>query len=898
MGKLGEIWRRVEMLVRREEFGRDLEEEMRLHREMKERELLRDAASKGGTAAISGDNQQEARYAAARAFGNVTVLRERGREAWGWRWLEDFARDLRFGSRILGKNWGFTFIAVMTLALGIGANTAIFSVVDAVLLKPLPYRDAERLVAVWFTEMGHPGTKIFAPYRDFQEFTQHNRSFEELSAVTWAVPGEILSWQGSAHHVLAIPADVNFFRLLGMPAAEGRTFSPEDLHAGCTVVLADAFWKGELGGAPGVVGSTLTLNEKSCNVAGVMPRAFNFYPKATSLWTLITPDSVFSKQPLESVIGIFGRLKPGVTLANAEAEMAALHQSVISAAPAGNWVEHIAPIVRDMREQFTWLAGRNLRITLLVLSAAVGFVLLIGCVNVANLLLGRAAGRQRELAVRGALGSSRSRLMRQLVTESLLIAVLGAGVGTLLALAGVRYFDGSNLIELPPGNRVALDLRVLGFTMVVATGTALLFGLLPAWWMSHFDLNEMLKQASGTLAKTREGWASRLLVVGEIAMSLVLLALSGLLIMSFVRLGTAPLGFRADHLITAKMALPPGWYATLGRRSAFYEKLDGRLAALPGAEGATLASALPPYGGSPNRVSLAGKPFLENVEAISEQDVSATYFSVLGIPLLQGRRFDLRDREDGQQVAIVNQEMARRYFGDQDPIGRQIKLGRPESDVPWLTVVGVVGNEKRGSVYQEMGYLDQAFVYRPLRQAAGLTMEIAIRQTGNTAILQDTLQNEVSQLDGEVPVFDFKTMDDRYAEALAHPRFRTMLMTALAGLALALAAIGIYGVLAQQVSQRTPEIGIRVALGATRGAILWMVLRQGGGLALSGIVLGVTVGIAAAKLISSMLFNVDLTNAATFSGVSILLGTVALVAAYLPARRAAKLDPMVVLRQE
>jgi predicted permease len=297
-------------------------------------------------------------------------------------------------------------------------------------------------------------------------------------------------------------------------------------------------------------------------------------------------------------------------------------------------------------------------------------------------------------------------------------------------------------------------------------------------------------------------------------------------------------------------------------------------------------------------VSLAGKPFLENVEAISEQDVSATYFSVLGIPLLQGRRFDLRDREDGQQVAIVNQEMARRYFGDQDPIGRQIKLGRPESDVPWLTVVGVVGNEKRGSVYQEMGYLDQAFVYRPLRQAAGLTMEIAIRQTGNTAILQDTLQNEVSQLDGEVPVFDFKTMDDRYAEALAHPRFRTMLMTALAGLALALAAIGIYGVLAQQVSQRTPEIGIRVALGATRGAILWMVLRQGGGLALSGIVLGVTVGIAAAKLISSMLFNVDPTNAATFSGVSILLGTVALVAAYLPARRAAKLDPMVVLRQE
>jgi predicted permease len=887
MGKFGEIWRRVVMLARRDAAARELAEEMGAHREMKERELI-----------AGGADSDEARYAASRSFGNAMSLSERGRQAWDWRWLEDFAQDLQFGARVLRKNPGFTATAVLTLALGIGVNTAIFSVVDAVLLKPLPYRDADRLVAVWFTEVGHPGTKIFAPYRDFQEFRAHSRSFEELSAVTWARAGEILSWHGSAHSVLAIPADVKFFDLLGASAAEGRTFSPEDLHAGCTVVLADAFWRGELGGVPAVVGSALTLNGKSCVVAGVMPRGFDFYPKSTSLWTLITPDSAFFKDPLESVIGIFGRLNPGVTLANAESEMAALHQSVKSEAPAGNWVGHIAPIVRDMREQFTWLAGRNLRTTLLVLSAAVTFVLLIACVNVANLVLGRAAGRQRELAMRGALGSSRFRLMRQLLTESLLIAVLGSGLGTMLALAGVGYFDSANMVELPPGNRVAIDLRVLGFTMAVATATSLLFGLMPAWRMSRIDLNEMLKQTSGSLARRREGWASWLLVVGEMALSLVLLAVSGLLIVSLVRLGAAPLGFRTDHLVTAKVALPPGSYTTLGQRSTLYENLNAKFAALPGAEGVALASSLPPYGGRPNRLSVAGKPFAENVEAIAEQDVSASYFGVLGIPLLQGRPFESRDRENSQQVAIVNQELLRRYFDDEDPVGKQIKLGRPESEAPWLTVVGVVGNEKRGTVYQEMGYVDQAFVYRPLRQAAGLTMEIAIRHIGETSILENTLQAETSRLDREVPVFDFKTMDDRYSEAMAHPRFRTVLMTALAGLALALAAIGIYGVLAQRVSQRTAEIGIRMALGASRRAVLWMVLNQAGRQVFGGIALGVAAGLTSAKLIASMLFGVSPTNAATFGGVSLLLAVVALIACYVPARRAMRVDPMTALKHE
>jgi predicted permease len=430
MSKLGEMWRRVLMLARREKFERELDEEMRLQREMKEREFIAD-----------GVDRPEARYAATRAFGNAMNLRDRGRDAWGWRRLEDLAQDVRFGLRMLRKNPGFTLVVVLTLALGMGVNTAIFSTVDAVLLRPLPYKGADRLVAVWATEIGQPDAKIFASYRDFEEFKTSSNSFEGLAALTWARAGEILSWHGTPHDVLAIPASAEFFSLLGISAAQGRTFAPEDLQNGCSVVLAHSFWQSELGAPPDISGKTLTLNGRSCLVAGVMPAGFDFYPKQTSLWTLITPDSPFARRPLDSVVGIFGRLRSGVSLTSAEAELAALHQRIVKESPAGSWIAQITPIVRDLREQFTWMAGRNLRAALLVLSAAVGLVHLIACVNVANLLLGRAAGRQRELAVRAALGSGKSRLVRQLLTESMLIAAAGAGIGLVLALAGIRYFN-------------------------------------------------------------------------------------------------------------------------------------------------------------------------------------------------------------------------------------------------------------------------------------------------------------------------------------------------------------------------------------------------------------------------------------------------------------------------
>ncbi len=439
-------------LFRKERVEAELDEELRGFLDMAAEEKMK-----------QGMSREDALRAVRLERGSPEVAKEVVRSV-GWEsFVETLWQDLRFGARMLRRSPGFTAVAVITLALGIGTSTAVFSIVDAVLLRALPYKGAERLVAVWCTEIGQPGTKIFASYRDFEEFKAHNHSFEELAALTWARAGEILTWRGSPHEVLAIPASADFFSLLGIPAAEGRTFGSKDIQNDCTVVLAHSFWQTELAAATGIVGSTLTLSGQSCAVVGVMPQSFEFYPKQTSLWTLITPESQFSKEPFDSVVGIFGRLKPGVSMVSAETELVELHQRVVKESPAGSWVAQIAPIVRDLREQFTWLAGRNLRIALLVLFAAVEVVLLIACLNVANLLLGRSTGRQRELAVRAALGSGRSRLVRQLLTGSMLLGALGTLFGVLFAVAAVRYFNSADLIELPPGNHVTINLHVLRF---------------------------------------------------------------------------------------------------------------------------------------------------------------------------------------------------------------------------------------------------------------------------------------------------------------------------------------------------------------------------------------------------------------------------------------------------
>jgi len=814
--------------------------------------------------------------------------------------FETLWQDARYGWRQLKRIPGFTAVAVVTLALGIGANTAIFSIVDAVLLRPLPYKDSDRLVAVWSTEIKHSGSKAFSSYRDFEEWQAHNQSFEQLEACTWATGSQALTWHSTPLNVLAIPATQGFFSLLGASAARGRTFGPEDLRAGCTVVLAHDLWQNRLGGPADIVGKSLMLDDKSCNVAGVMPRGFDFYPRQTGMWTLITPQSDFVRHPMATAVGVFGRLKPGVTRDRAVAELATLHHHVLKEAPAGSWVTEVLPVIYDLQEEFTWLAGRNLRTALLVLLASVLFVLLIACVNVANLLLGRSSERDRELAVRASLGCDRARLVRQLLTESLLLSSLGAGLGILLAVAAVRYFRAMNPVELPPGNPVGVNVEVLGFTTVLAVLTGLLFGLFPAWKTSRLDLNQALKQSGrGVRQGGLDRRTGKLFVVAQVALSLALLAGAGLLIESSARLGSAPLGFRTDHLLTASVDLPAAAFSRSTERAQFYAKLTSSLGTLSGVQGIALMSAMPFYGTAEDSVSVRGGPSpTSEIGDAGPVEISDDYFRVLGIPLLLGREFDSRDREDSPPVAIVNEALVREYFPREDPIGRQMKLGLPEGKAPWLTIVGVVGDVKHNIVYKEMGYVVAPVVFRPLNQTAGRSMFLAMRTASRSPSLESTLQREISSLENNVVVSDVRTMDERLSGPLAHPRFRAILLGVFAGLALLLAAIGIYGVLAQSVLQRTHEIGIRMALGAEPRGLLWLVVMQGAVLAATGVGTGLLLALALTRYLTGMLYGVRATDPWTFAAVSVLLVAVALVASYVPARRASRVDPMVALRNE
>jgi putative ABC transport system permease protein len=544
------------------------------------------------------------------------------------------------------------------------------------------------------------------------------------------------------------------------------------------------------------------------------------------------------------------------------------------------------------------MAGRNLRRALLLLTAAVTVLLLIACVNVANLLLGRCMERYWELAVRAALGSGRSRLVRQLFTESMLFAALGAFIGIFISVAAVRCFNSANFVELPPGNPVAINLHVLAFAIILTALTALLFGLLPAWRASQVDLNEVLKESGQSIIRGKHH-TGQFLVVGQVTLSVVLLAGAGLMIQSIVRLGSVPLGFRSDHLLTAQVALPSQPYAKLNQRSNLYEKLTARLGELPGVEGVALCSALPPYnGGSSNELAIAGRAPIQNLEAVNMVEISSDYFRVLGIQLLRGREFDFHDREGNRPVAILNDQAVRRFFQNQGPVGEQIKLGKADDKAPWLTVVGVVGAEKRTTVYLEMGYIEPALVYLPASQASATTMGLVMRVAGNPMALSPLLQREISSLDRNVPTYDMRTMSARYAEFLAQPRFRAVLMGLFAGLTLLLAAIGLYGVLARLVAQRTHEIGIRVALGASRHEVLRLVAVPALQMTVAGLGIGIVVAIGVTRLLGGLLFAVRPTDPFTFAAVAALFCVVALLACYLPARRAIGVDPMVALRYE
>lgn len=843
-----------------------------------------------------GMTREQAERAARREFGNVTRIEERSREVWQWSALESILADFRFALRQLVKSPGFATTAVLTIVLGIGANIAVFSVVDAVLVKPLPYRNADRLVMIAET-LPKERVPAFDTYREFEQWSRYSNSFEKMAAATWARDaGAILSWHGVNQEVLAVPVSLSFFSMLGVHAAQGRTFEAADMNSACTVVLAHPFWQERLGGSPDWIGKSLTLNHQSCTIVGVMPEKFSFYPKKTKLWTLITSNSEFTEKPWNMPVLAFGLLKPGVNRAAAQAELASIQSRIIAENPSLAAMK-LEPLLADLQSEFTWLTGRNLRRGLIILFAVVGFVLLIACVNVANLLLGRAMVRQKELGVRAALGAGRSRLVRQLLTESMVLSLLGSGLGIPLAIVCIRYITTKEAMQLPPGDVISVNWEVLVFTLILALIAGVLFGILPAWKASRLDLNEVLKQSASTVSRAAVSHrASRSLVVAEMALSLIVLMAAGLLVQSVIRLTTAPLGYERHGLLTTDINLPTSAYPKPDDWRAFWDRLELKLDSIPGVQGVAIAPSLAAsLGTGPVTIDQAGTS-QRVVSASDPEPVSGAYFRVAGIPLLQGREFSAVDRPNSIPAAIVNQSFAREFFPSGAALGRRIKLGQPDSKEPWLTIVGIVGDISRPTLF--MGYSQDSNIYRPLPQAPEGSSSVFIRAAGDPRTVEPEIARAIVATDENLPLPTVQTVNESLSWFTAEPRFRAELFSVFSALALLLAAVGIYGVLSQRVSQRTQEIGIRVALGARRDSVLMLIIGEGLRLALIGITIGVAGSLAVTRFFSGMLYGVTSTDPLTLTAVSFLLILVALLACYVPARRAIKVDPMQALRNE
>jgi putative ABC transport system permease protein len=841
-----------------------------------------------------GLSEEEARRGARRAFGNVTQAQERFYESGRWLWWDHLAQDLRFGLRMLRKNPGFTAVAVVTLALGIGANTAIFSVVYAVLLRPLPYRDPSQLV--WVTEFFPKVNETLVPHPDFFAWREQCHAFESVAAFRGG--GDFnLTGHGEPERLAGVRVTHNFFSLLGIRPALGRDFLPEEDEPGGphVVVLSHALWLRRFGADPAILGKAVTLDGSSHSVVGILPPNFK-YPGAEDP-AIYVPFGLSSKPNWDRgimFVDVIARLPHGVKLERVNSELSTVAQRAHQDYP--KWFVSMSPDVqvRVLRLQAE-LVG-DFRRVVLVLFGAVGFILLIACANVANLQLAREAARQREIALRAALGAGRSRIARQLLTESVLLAALGAGGGLLLASGGVSLLRrlGAKVVHHLANARV--DPWVLAFTAGIAVLTGILFGLAPALVATRQKLNETLKEGGTRTGMTRGRHRLRgSLAVSELALALVLLAGAGLLVRSFFRLLNVDPGFIPENLLTLRIALVGDKYSDAAQQAAFFQRALDRITSLPGVRSAAAASALPLFGFSVEmRVAIEGQPPPppDQPASVPVEDVTPEYFGTMGIPLIEGRNFTDRDALTTPKVAIVSEAFVYRYFQNIQPIGHRVQLGGGQGD--WVTVVGVVGDVRQLGLDQ--GVRPQ--VFRPFLQDPQESMTVVVRTNSDPEGLTLLVQNAVWALDKDQPISEVGTMDHWLSDSLASRRLNMLLLGIFAALGLALAAVGIYGVISYSVTQRTHEIGIRMALGARRGDVLQLVVGQGFALTFLGVVIGIAGALGLTRFLSSMLYGIRPADPLTFVGVSMILAGVALLASYIPARRAMKVDPMVALRYE
>jgi len=879
--KLSQLWRRLLFYLRRDRFDRELEEEMRFHLEMKAEENL-----------AAGISAEEARYAAQRQFGNQTLLREVSRDMWAVRSIETFFHDLRYGMRTLLKNPGFTAVAALTLSLGIGANTAIFSVVNAVLLGPLPYADDERLVMIGgkFPGAGIKRASVSVP--EFIDYRDQTHSFAQVGI--YGDKDFTLTGRGEAERFSGALVSANLLSLLGVDPAIGRHFLAEENRPDLShvVILSYGLWQRRFGGAPQLIGQEITLNGIDCTVVGIMPPGFQFPGAETQIWQPLDITAARLNERYSRWLSSVIRLNPGVTIAQAQAEMDALARSMRQEYPRfyrEDWGVNLIPLRNE-------LIG-DVRDALPILLAVVGCVLLIACANVANLLLSRATARQKEMAVRAALGAGRWRLIRQLLTESILLAAAGGGLGLLLALWGNTHLIKLGPQELSSGGPVGIDGRVLLFTLLVSLLTAVLFGLAPAWQTSKLNLTEALKEG-GRNASAGRGRMRNLLVIGEISMALVLLVGAGLALKSFYRLLRVDPGFDPANVLTMRLDLSPVEYPEGHQQRAFYEQVLSRIESLPGVQAAGAVHNLPMGGwGNTRNFSIEGQP--EPSLNVDFYQASPHYFSAMGMRVAHGRFFTPDDREDRPRVTIVNETLARHFFPDQNPLGKRIKMGAATGQFPWLSIVGVVRDVKQNALDEETKpALYVSYLQPPLPGWKFQYMFLVVRTQYDSLSLLPALRNTLQALDKNQPVYRVSTMEQLLARSVAARKFSLLLLALFAALALALSVVGLYGVLAYAVTQRMREIGIRMALGAQRNDVLKLVVKQGMALALIGITVGLIASFALTRLMTTLLYRVNAIDPATFIVFALLLAFVALLACWIPARRATKVDPITALRSE
>ncbi|HLL74218.1 MAG TPA: ABC transporter permease [Pyrinomonadaceae bacterium] len=796
--------------------------------------------------------------------------------------------DLRYGLRVLLRRPGFAFVTILTLALGVGANTAIFSVVNGALLRPLPYRDAERVMTLWQNDIKAGKERDDASPANFIDWRERAESFEEMAALEPF--GHNLTGQGEPEAFRSWLATEGFFRVMGADALHGRTFLPEEHAPGAppAVVLGHGLWQRRFGGDPGVVGRPLLLNGRPHTVVGVMPPEFDFPAGGGELWAARALTERERQNRGSSYWQVVGRLKPGATVEQARAEMESVAAQLAQEYPQTNGA--IRATVVPLREQ---LIG-HIRPALLVLLAAVGAVLLIACANVANLLLARGTERRREFAVRNALGAARSRLVRQLLTESFVIALAGGVGGVLLS----RWLVDVMLAFAPEGllgtAKLGLDWRVLSFALGATALTAVLFGLLPALQSSRPDLAGALKETQRTAAGGPAGLRNAL-VVAEIAMALVLLVGAGLLVRSFVGLLRVDPGFAADKIAALEVHVW-GKYRTPEQRRNFFGEAIERLGALPGVEGAGAVSSLPFVAMDSNTpFDIEGRPAPPAGEGPSAYAITATtdYFRAMNIPLREGRFFAPTDREDTTPVVVINETMARRHWPGESPLGRKITSGEGEERTTY-EIVGVVGDVRHDGLDSE----PRPEFFATHAQDSSGSMIFVVRTKGDPQSLLQAAKKEVWAVNKDIPFSRAVTMNQLVAKSLGERRFTLLLFGSFAALSLLLAAVGIYGLVSFTTGQRTHEIGIRVALGAGRADIVRMILKQGLWLVLAGVGAGLAAAFALTRFLGGMLYGVSATDPVTFSLPALLLCLVALAACYLPARRATKVDPMEALRYE